>query len=39
MEKKITSLKQKIKIMKTVYPTNPPKDFNDWIRYIYSLTK
>ncbi len=25
--------------MKTVYPKNPPKDFNEWINYIYSLLK
>lgn len=23
--------------MTTVYPPNPPKDFNEWIKYIYSL--
>lgn len=23
----------------TVYPENPPKDFNEWINYIYSLLR
>ena len=26
-----------IKVLSTVYPENPPKDFNDWINHIYKL--
>ena len=24
-----------MKIISTVYPPNPPKDFNEWINYIH----
>jgi len=25
--------------MKTIQPDNPPKDFNDWINYIFTTIK
>jgi len=25
--------------VKTTYPENPPKDFNEWINHIYSQIK